>query len=534
MAAAARQRRIVIQSLFMRIRGSATRPAEQEAYCERLGEIVAAGGKIKLVQVHTVARPPAESWVSPLSNAEVDALVDVIRQRTGLPVAAFYGRSTAPTALSPMVESGYWLTNTTQIEACPNFRRPIMSDPYFQKLFAQRIGGAEYGKGSDIYKFEKIKRAKRKAMAEHPERKLIDFGIGENDEMAAAAVRRFMAEAINDPKNRGYADNGIAEYQRGRRPADGPRIRGRARSGHRSEPLHRHEDRPGDAAGGFIDPGDVTLMTVPGYPVAGTHTKYYGGEVHRLPLLAENDFFPDLDSIPADIFRRAKLLVMNYPNSPTGPRGYARILRRVIDFAQRHRWWWSRTPPTSCSATAAAAELPASAGGEGGGRRSPFDVEGLAHDRLADGLGLRQRADRAGVCRRQGQLRLRPVHRHAKGGRRGARRPRDSPPRCARNTTAGCASWSTCSAAAASSAACPAERYFLYTPAPRACGGPSFETAEAASQYLITEHSICTVPWDDAGPYLRLSVTYEADDEAAEDQLMAETERRLQSIGLTF
>ena len=68
----------------------------------------------------------------------------------------------------------------------------------------------------------------------------------------------------------------------------------------------------------FINPGDVTLMTVPGYPVAGTHTRYYGGEVHRLPLLAENDFFPDLDSIPPDVLRRAKLLVLNYPNSPTG------------------------------------------------------------------------------------------------------------------------------------------------------------------------------------------------------------------------
>ena len=43
--------------------------------------------------------------------------------------------------------------------------------------------------------------------------------------------------------------------------------------------------------------------------------------------------------------------------------------------------------------------------------------------------------------------------------------------------------------------------------------------AEAASQYLITEHSIVTVPWDDAGPFLRFSVTYEAADEAAEDAL---------------
>src|SRR5580698_10690513 len=88
-----------------------------------------------------------------------------------------------------------------------------MSDPYFQKLFAERIGGPSYGKGTDIYKFEKIKRAKRKALADHPERKLIDFGIGENDEMAAPQVRRVMAAEIDKPENRGYADNGIAAFK---------------------------------------------------------------------------------------------------------------------------------------------------------------------------------------------------------------------------------------------------------------------------------------------------------------------------------
>ena len=51
----------------------------------------------------------------------------------------------------------------------------------------------------------------------------------------------------------------------------------------------------------FINPGDVTLMTVPGYPVAGTHTKYYGGKVHDLPLYEENSFYPDLDGIPEDV-----------------------------------------------------------------------------------------------------------------------------------------------------------------------------------------------------------------------------------------
>lgn len=88
---AAVARPIVIQSLFARLHGEAPSQAEREAYCRRLEEILAAGGRIKLVQIHTVARPPAESWVTPLSPPEVDALAELVRQRTGLPVASFAG-----------------------------------------------------------------------------------------------------------------------------------------------------------------------------------------------------------------------------------------------------------------------------------------------------------------------------------------------------------------------------------------------------------------------------------------------------------
>lgn len=88
-----------------------------------------------------------------------------------------------------------------------------MSDPFFQQMFADRIGGANYGKGTAIYKFEKIKRAKRKAAADYPDRSLLNFGIGENDAMAPESVRQVMAAEINKPENRGYADNGIALFK---------------------------------------------------------------------------------------------------------------------------------------------------------------------------------------------------------------------------------------------------------------------------------------------------------------------------------
>jgi wyosine [tRNA(Phe)-imidazoG37] synthetase (radical SAM superfamily) len=91
--AAAQVRPLVIQALFMRVNGEPPTAAELNAFCDRLNEITSAGGKIKLVQVYTVARRPAESFVAPLTDAEVDALTDLVRQRTGLTATAYYGSS---------------------------------------------------------------------------------------------------------------------------------------------------------------------------------------------------------------------------------------------------------------------------------------------------------------------------------------------------------------------------------------------------------------------------------------------------------
>jgi len=87
---AARQRPIVIQSLFMRIHGQAPAPTEIAAYCQRLTDILRAGGQIRLVQVYTVARSPAESYVTPLRDTEVDAIAEQVRRTTGLPAHSYY------------------------------------------------------------------------------------------------------------------------------------------------------------------------------------------------------------------------------------------------------------------------------------------------------------------------------------------------------------------------------------------------------------------------------------------------------------
>lgn len=89
--AAARVRPIVIQSLFMRVEGVPPSEAEITAYIDRLNEIVGAGGKISLAQVYTVARPPAEAIVTPLSAAEVDQIVSRVTNEAHLAALPFYG-----------------------------------------------------------------------------------------------------------------------------------------------------------------------------------------------------------------------------------------------------------------------------------------------------------------------------------------------------------------------------------------------------------------------------------------------------------
>jgi hypothetical protein len=97
----------------------------------------------------------------------------------------------------------------------------IVTDPsnesYIQSLFAERIGGAMFGKEQKIYKFEKIKRAKRAALAANPGMELIDLGVGEPDEMAFPPVVKKLQREAEKPENRGYADNGIQESGSGAR-----------------------------------------------------------------------------------------------------------------------------------------------------------------------------------------------------------------------------------------------------------------------------------------------------------------------------
>jgi LL-diaminopimelate aminotransferase len=86
----------------------------------------------------------------------------------------------------------------------------------------------------------------------------------------------------------------------------------------------------------FIDPGDIALVPDPSYPVYKICTTLAGGEPYLLPLTAENKFIPDLDSIPADVLKKAKILFINYPNNPTGAVCDKTFLGKAVAFAKKN------------------------------------------------------------------------------------------------------------------------------------------------------------------------------------------------------
>jgi LL-diaminopimelate aminotransferase len=408
------------------------------------------------------------------------------------------------------------------------------SDPWFQELFAERLGGTKYGKGTEIYKFEKIKRAKRAALAAHPERRLLDFGIGENDDMADPLVRDVLKREVDKLENRGYADNGIAAFKEA--AAAFMKLVFGVTLDPATEINHAIGSKPALAMlpAAFINPSDITLMTVPGYPVAGTHTKYYGGEVYNLPLREENGFYPDFAAIPADVRRRAKLLVLNYPNSPTGAVATRAFYRQVIDYAQTNRIVVVQdaahillsygSPPLSFLQVDGAKDV----GVEVHSMSKGFNMIGwrmafvAGHPKIVQAF-----ADVKDNCDSGQFMAIQQAARAALEHPEIADPIREKYRRRLQKLVAALTKIGF-------QAKMPGGTYFLYVRAPRACDRQTFANAEAVSQFLIQEQSVCCVPWDDAGPFLRFSVTYLANDERQEDELMEETVERLGRLQLNW
>jgi LL-diaminopimelate aminotransferase len=408
---------------------------------------------------------------------------------------------------------------------------------FIQEQFASRIGGSNYGKDTNIYKFEKIKRAKAAAKKAHPDVELIDMGVGEPDEMADAGIVAKLAEEAAKPENRGYADNGIPEFKAAAARylknvffVDGIDAD--------TEVLHTIGAKPALAMlpTVFINPGDVTIMTVPGYPVMGTHTKYLGGEVYNIKLTKENNFLPDIDSIPEDIANRAKLLYLNYPNNPTGAAATVEFFEKVIAWAKKYNVVVVHDAPYA--ALTYDGVKPFSFLSVPGAKDVGVELHSLSKSFNMTGWRIGFIAGNPLIVKAFGDVKDNSDSGQFIAIQKAAAYGLDNPA----ITEAISAKYSrrhNMLVAALNEIGFRAEKpkgsFFLYVEAPKGIvGGQRFESAEDFSQYLIREKLISTVPWEDAGNFVRFSVTFIAQGEAEEARVIDEIKRRLTDVQFEF
>lgn len=407
---------------------------------------------------------------------------------------------------------------------------------YIDKI-AHRLGGKDFANETKIYKFAKIKKAKELAIKNNPNLSLIDLGIGEPDRTADTPIVHTLSSEAGKLENRLYADNGIPEFQE-------------AAAGYLEKVYGLKNINPyTDIVHGigsksilsmlpmcFINPGDITLATTPGYPVLSTYTSYLGGTTYNLPLYREHDFYPDFSTIPKEVLAKAKLLYINYPNNPTGQVATEEFYKKVVDFAHTNNIivvsdaayapiTFEETQPLSFLSVDGSKEVGVelhslSKGYNMTGWRLAFIVGNplaiKAYSTVKDNTdsGQFRAIQKAGVY------------------------ALNHPEICVENRNRYARRLDllvTALKEVGFSAEKPKGTFYCYVPIPKGTqSGVTFSSAEEVSEYLIKNALISTVPWDDAGAYLRMSVTFQANSAREELETINEIKRRLLGLQLIF
>ncbi|MFQ5881132.1 MAG: LL-diaminopimelate aminotransferase [Candidatus Methylomirabilales bacterium] len=185
------------------------------------------------------------------------------------------------------------------------------------------------------YLFAEIDRLRLEAVRQGID--IINLGVGDPDLPTPAHIVKRMAEAAADPRNHQYPSyEGLLEFRHA--VADWYQDRFGVLLDPATEVLTLigSKEGIGHLPLAFIDPGDTVLIPDPGYPVYQAATVFAGGMPHALPLYPSNGFLPDLDSIPLDVLRKARMLFLNYPNNPTAAVAPEAFFAHAVDFARRH------------------------------------------------------------------------------------------------------------------------------------------------------------------------------------------------------
>ena len=185
------------------------------------------------------------------------------------------------------------------------------------------------------YLFAEIDRRKRAALTRGVD--LIDLGVGDPDIPTPSKIVEKLMEVASKPINHRYPNSaGLLEFRQ--TVADWYQ----RRFGVKLDPINEVVSLIGSKEGianmavAFVDPGELVLVASPCYPVYHIGTLFNGGRNYFLPLKKENHFLPDLDAIPVEVARQAKMLWINYPNNPTAAVAEEDFFIRVVDFAHRH------------------------------------------------------------------------------------------------------------------------------------------------------------------------------------------------------
>jgi LL-diaminopimelate aminotransferase len=403
-----------------------------------------------------------------------------------------------------------------------------------QKLFAERIGGENYGKSTAIYKFEKIKRAKARARQIHPDLEILDFGVGEPDRMAPEPIREALKVEVDKSSNRGYADNGIPEFKQA--AAEYMKSFFGVELDPFSEINHSIGTKPALAMLplAFVNPGEVIFQTVPGYPVMATHTRYLGGEVVDIPLLEENGFLPDLGKIDPALADRCKLFYINYPNNPTGAVATDEFYDELIAFAQQYNILIVQDAPYATlvydSPRKSILQRP-------GAKECVLELHSMSKAynmtgwRLAFFCGAAWAVDALAMIKDNCDSGQFKAIQHAAcvgiADKSLAEEIRDHYEKRLRRMV-------EVLQEAGFDARMPGGTFYLYVKAPKGAGDVIFSNAEEASLYLIENFGISTVPWDNTGPCIRFGAVFESEDDADDERVLTELSARLKKADLKF
>ncbi len=166
---------------------------------------------------------------------------------------------------------------------------------------------------------------------------VISFGIGDPDLPTPDHVIDALREASRDPANHRYPETeGLPEFREAAARWYERRFGVRLDPAKEICSLIGSKEGIAHAALCFIDPGDVALVPDPAYPVYAIGTMFAGGGAYSVSLSERNGFLPDLEAIPGDVVRRARVLWLNYPNNPTGACADLAFFERVVAFARRN------------------------------------------------------------------------------------------------------------------------------------------------------------------------------------------------------